>query len=287
MWYLCLTALIWALSITLIGNALTGPDVFFVAAARMGLALGLFLFFLKPQAVDKKTALRLMGIGAVQYAVMAILYLFAFRILKSYEVALFTITTPFWVMLLSDANKRAIRPAFWVAVLLSILGAWLLQPQRELHWGLLKGFLLVQAADFCFAWGQVSYRKLRRAQTELVDSQIYAYVYLGAFVCALIALVLWGDFSQGLSLSPKQWGVLLWLGLISSGLAFFLWNKGAVRTNPGTLAAANNLKIPLAVGLAWCLFGEMPQALGTTQFVLGAALIFIAMALPLFNAKRT
>ncbi|MCB1183917.1 EamA family transporter, partial [bacterium] len=39
-------------------------------------------------------------------------------------------------------------------------------------------------------------------------------------------------------------------------LGFYLWNRGAARTGAGELAAANNLKVPLAVAVSWLVFGE-------------------------------
>ena len=39
-------------------------------------------------------------------------------------------------------------------------------------------------------------------------------------------------------------------------MGFYLWNKGAARTSKGVLAAANNLKIPLAVIATWALLRE-------------------------------
>jgi drug/metabolite transporter (DMT)-like permease len=63
--------------------------------------------------------------------------------------------------------------------------------------------------------------------------------------------------------------------VIASGLGFFLWNFGASRVTTATLAAANNLLVPLAVLIAllfgkdqpdWVLF--LPGAL-----CIGAALV--------------
>ena len=45
--------------------------------------------------------------------------------------------------------------------------------------------------------------------------------------------------------APIQWGLLAYLGVIASGLCFFLWDRGATRVGAGTLALMNNLKIPL------------------------------------------
>ena len=281
--YLGCAALIWAFSIALIGNQLAGVDVWWIAAGRMGLAFAAFAFFWRPSTVRAPLAARLMLIGAVQYGAMFVLYLFAFQSLKSYEVALFTITTPFWVALLNGARESKFHLLFWAAVAASILGAWLLQPHRELSKGTLLGFLWVQSADVCFAWGQLAYKRLRARHATLSDAHIYAYLYLGALLCTLPAAILWGDGGTFRALALRQWGVLGYLGLISSGLTLFLWNKGATRVNAGSLAAANNLKIPLTVVIAWFIFNEKPVGLDTLEFSLGCLLIFAAVLLPFFN----
>ena len=56
--------------------------------------------------------------------------------------------------------------------------------------------------------------------------------------------------------SGEQWLVIVYLGLVASGLGFFLWNKGAARTAPGALAAFNNAVVPLGMGLSLFYFGE-------------------------------
>ena len=50
--------------------------------------------------------------------------------------------------------------------------------------------------------------------------------------------------------------VVGYLGLVPTALGFYLWNKGAAQVGAGVLGAANNLKIPLAVLIAWIVFGE-------------------------------
>ncbi len=281
--YLWATALIWAFSFALVGKKLAQTDAAFVAWARMTLALLLFAVLCRPKGITPPLAARLAGIGAVQYGLMFLFYLAAFQTLKAYEVALFTITTPFWVVLFSGQRKQALNPVFWGAATLSVAGAWLLQPERAFQDGLLRGFLLVQAADICFAWGQTAYKRLRHKHIFLVDHCIYAFVYLGAFLCTLAVLAVWGDWGQAARLDDKQWGVLLWLGFVASGLGLFLWNKGAVRVNPGSLAAANNLKIPLTIAVCWLCFGEFPKQMSLWQFAGGLALILAAMGLPVLR----
>jgi len=135
----------------------------------------------------------------------------------------------------------------------------------------LSGLLLVQASNFCFAAGQVWYRRLRRIAPDLRDRDIFALPYLGG--CAL-ALAVTAGRDISVDLRTPQLLTLLYLGAIASGLGFFLWNYGAARVSAGTLAVMNNAKVPLAVAVSLVVFGEQTDlaALAGSLAVMGAAL---------------
>ena len=94
---LLLVSLIWAVSPGLIKGQLIGFDSGFISAARLGLALLVFLPLLRPGRLPWRASLALIGIGAVQFGLMYLAYNESFRHLQSYEVALFTLTTPIFV----------------------------------------------------------------------------------------------------------------------------------------------------------------------------------------------
>jgi drug/metabolite transporter (DMT)-like permease len=73
------------------------------------------------------------------------------------------------------------------------------------------------------------------------------------------------------ALSGIQVATILYLGLIPSGVAFFLWNAGARRTSDGTVAVLNNVKVPLAILVSWVVFESLPSDghLARTLFALG------------------
>ena len=82
MWLLLLVSIIWAFSFGLI-KRLTGFDGAFISAARLGLALLVFLPFLRLRGLATRTAFALAGIGAVQFGLMYLAYNESFRYLKS------------------------------------------------------------------------------------------------------------------------------------------------------------------------------------------------------------
>lgn len=253
--YLIAISLLWAFSPGLTKGLTAGLDPSFVAAARLGLALLVFLPFLRLKGLSARLALRLAGIGAVQFGVMYLAYNASFRLLQSHEVALLTLTTPVLVTLLADALDRRFRARALAAALLAVGGtAVLVFTGRELR-PTVTGLLLVQLSNLAFAFGQIAYKRLREQHPRLRDRDIFALPYAGAFALTLPVAVVQLDFST-FSLNFTQVRTLLYLGVIASGLGFFLWNKGATRVGAGTLAVMNNAKIPLMVACSLIFFNE-------------------------------
>ncbi len=271
--YLLAVSLLWAFSFGLIKTGLAGVDSNFVAAARLGIALLVFLPFVRPRAVDRRTALRLALGGAVQYGGMYIAYLYAFRYLKAYEVALFTLFTPLYVTLLDDWLQRRMKWVSLGAAALAMVGAWIVQGGAQPS-GAWLGFWIVQVSNLCFAFGQLDYRR-RLAGRAGQDEQVFAWPYLGGFLTAGLAAALFTPW-QTLALSSGQWLDLLYLGGVASGLGFFLWNVGARKVDAGTLAIFNDLKIPLAVAVSMIVFGEQANL---PRLLLGGGLGLLALLL--------
>ncbi|HEX2851789.1 MAG TPA: EamA family transporter [Opitutaceae bacterium] len=267
-------SLLWAFSFGLIKHLTGGFDGAFISAARLGLALLVFLPFLRLRGLGAKTTLTLAGIGAVQFGLMYLAYNESFRFLKSHEVALFTLTTPILVTLLADAFERTLRGRALAAALLAVAGAAVIVVKKTPTADTLLGVALVQLSNLAFALGQVLYRRLRsRPQhAALRDRDVFGLLYAGALVLTLPVCLVRSNFSA-LSFTPTNLGILLYLGVVASGLGFFLWNKGATRVGSGTLAAMNNAKIPLAVAVSLLVFGEqadLPRLLVGGAVLLGA-----------------
>jgi carboxylate/amino acid/amine transporter len=270
MLYLIVVSLLWAFSFGLIKRYLAGVDSAFVTTIRLGLSLIVFLPFLRLRGVSVRIGLTLAAIGAVQFGVMYLAYIESFRYLHAYEAALFTITTPVFVTLLVDCFEHALRPRALIAALLAVVGTGIIVVKSTDLKLTLAGLALVQLSNVAFAFGQVFYRRLRKQHAAFKDREIFALLYAGAVVVAVAALI-----GRGVSfnLTASQLWTLVYLGIVASGIGFFLWNKGAVQVKGGTLAVMNNLKVPLAVACALLFFGEsanLPR-LVASLLVLGAA----------------
>jgi drug/metabolite transporter (DMT)-like permease len=205
---------------------------------------------------------------------MYLAYITAFETLGAYEIAVLTILTPFWVCLFDDAFGGRFTRRAYLAATVAVAGTAVIVVTRDFNLASAKGIALVQVSNACFALGQVFYRRWRASSAAGVrDRDVFAWLYLGAVVVtgALAA----PKANEVLSaLTATQWGVLVYLGVLASGVGFFMWNVGATRVSAATLSVMNNLKIPLAVACALLFFGESAVL---WRLLAGGALIALAL----------
>lgn len=281
---LLLVSLIWAASFSLIKTHLVAVDPDVVNGLRLLLTLAVFLPFLRWKNLSGQRIAALMALGALQFGLMYALYTRSYGALKAYEVALATVMTPLYVTLLDDLLERRLRLRFLASALLAALGTAVSLGVLSAGFGSVsaRGLLLVQGANLCFAVGQIAYRRLLDHSPGLPNLQAFPWCTLGAaLVATLFALPALAR--GGLPpLSPMQLGVLAYLGVVASGLCFFLWNAGARRVNTGTLAVMNDLKIPLGMLVAFLFFGEQAP---WPRLSAGLALIGLALALASVREK--
>ena len=251
MLFLFIASIIWAFSFGLIGRTLDGVPAAFLASARLSLAMCVFLPFLRRLPVRQVLALLLLG--GVQFGLMYLCYNESFVYLQPHEVALFTVFTPVYVTLLSDAQSRRVSWNALLAALLATVGAGVVLWQRGDFVSPWRGFLLVQASNLCFALGQLAYRAWARGPGRPDDRAVMGWLYLGG----ILATLPWALAApRGMvALSGWQMAAVVYLGVVASGVGFFLWNAGARRTSTGALAVLNNLKIPLAAVVSLLVFG--------------------------------
>jgi carboxylate/amino acid/amine transporter len=272
---LILVTLIWGFSFGLIKGNLTGIDPYFIAFIRMTFSLLVFLPFLRIRKLPRPALLKLMLTGAIQFGIMYIAYFFSFQTLQAYEVALFTILTPIYVILIDDGFQHKFRYQFLLTAFLAVIGTAVISYNGIASGQALTGFLLVQVSNIAFAFGQVYYRRVMRPMDGYRDRDVFGLLYLGAFLITGIscaALTNWSTVQLGFT----QYWTLAYLGIIASGLSFFLWNKGARQVDTGTLAIFNDLKVPVAVLISVVVFGE---SVNLVSLAVGGTIVVLALVL--------
>lgn len=271
--YLLLVSLVWAFSFGLIKGNLAGLDSNFVSFCRMSVSLVVFLPFVKFRKLSSKLGLKLAIVGAVQFGLMYVTYIAAFKSLQAFEVALFTIFTPLYIVIIEDVLENKFNPVYLLTAAVAVAGTWIIKGQELLTPDIFKGFLLVQVSNLCFALGQVAYRRFMSHEKGVKDLDVFGVLYIGAATLTLAATLALTPLSE-ISLNSNQVFTLLYLGVFASGLSFMLWNLGARRVNVGALAIINDLKIPLAVTVSLIIFKEQTNIL---RLLIGGTIIILAL----------
>ena len=275
MLYLIIVSLIWAFSFGLIKSTLVGLDPNFVSFARLLISFFVFLPLINISALDRSTKVKFMGIGALQYGLMYIAYIYAYQFLQSYEIVLFTIFTPIFVTMTNDIIERKFSAKFFISAVIAVIGAVIILYKNIDSPDFILGFILVQISNICFAAGQIFYVRLKNSTSQSSNYSLFALLYLGAVIITLPATLMTTNYGN-LELTIEQIFTLLYLGVISSGIAFYLWNVGATKVNGGTLAVFNNLKIPTAIAVSIFVFGEIGDIL---KLAVGSVIIISALIL--------
>jgi drug/metabolite transporter (DMT)-like permease len=213
--------------------------------------------------------------GFVQIGLMYGPYLKSFQYLKSYEVALFTMTTPLIAGALMRPSERSSWSRLLCSISLATLGGCIVAWGDIVSDRWIIGVLLVQAANSLFVIGSLLWSRLFSKEAEKrprTQARLMTPYFMGASAASLVLIALFS--SPFPSLSRHHVFTIIWLGVMASGVGFFMWNLGVLRVQATTLAVANNLKIPLAILISLLVFGE--SANGTT-LSLGLAIIMLAL----------
>lgn len=271
--YLILVTFIWAFSFSFIGEVLAGQvDSYFAVLIRVLLASLVFLPFTRFRGIKTKLKLQIMLIGTIQIGLMYIFLYKSFLFLSVPEVVLFTVFTPIYVTLFYDGLKKQFKPLYLISTGLAVLGAYIIRYQN-ISEDFIIGFLMVQGASICFALGQSSYKKVMEVHKEIRQRDVFGYFHFGALIVSFISFILFAN-PEKLSPSLTQWGVLIWLGVVASGLGYFLWNKGACQVDSGVLAIMNNALVPAGILVNLIIWEKT-----SNYFLLSLGSIVIALSL--------
>ncbi|MGJ8761531.1 EamA family transporter [Polaribacter sp. R2A056_3_33] len=283
--YLFGVTMIWAFSFSLIGVYLSGfVDAWFSVLMRIGVATMLFLPFLKLKKIKVATIYKLIAIGSVQLGLMYCFYFQSFRFLTVPEVLLFSVLTPIYITLLNDFLSKKFHKRHLLTALIAVLGAAYIQ-YSSISENVFLGFMITQGANLCFAVGQIAYKYLLKSTPELKSTPkhtIFGLFFIGAFLVALIAFFIFGA-TEKLPTTSVQWGVLIYLGAVASGLGYFFWNKGVVMVNTGSLAIMNNALVPIGLIVNLVIWNKEADI---QKILIGGSLIFASLALNEYLNKK-
>jgi DME family drug/metabolite transporter len=161
-----------------------------------------------------------------------------------------------------------------VAVLLAIVGTGVLVlgggPAAEAGRapGYLWGLVLALGSGVAYS-AFLLLAKVAAPTGEQPRSRLLAWAFAVAFVF-LLPLTL-GSGTLNLDLAPAVWGLAAYMGIVPTGLAYFLLQVGLQSASATLASVVILLESAVAAGLAWLVLGE-----STSLLQLGGAVLLIA-----------
>ncbi|AHG21764.1 multidrug DMT transporter permease [Chania multitudinisentens RB-25] len=227
-----------------------------------------FLGQLKRELLPRATVLLAIAGGVA----LVVNWLLLFAAYDYVSISIATVvynTQPFMLLGLGAlflGEKLTLRKLFWL--LLAFIGMMLMVlARRDSAAGqqtYLWGILLSLGAAFCYALMALAAKHLKGTPPHLV-----------ALIQVTVGVVMLSPFVDFYAqTSPAQWGMLVTLGIMHTGLMYVLL-YGAIQKLPTHLTGSLSFIYPIAaMGVDWLAFGHH---LALLQFV-GAAMILLATA---------
>lgn len=255
MLYLTIVSILWSFSFGIIKFGLTGVDSIFISFFRSLIAFIFFssltLYNIKKFSFDSK----LIIIGAIQFGLMYVFYIQSYQYLPAYLIATFTITTPIFVVLFSQAlMKESFSKNGILSVILVLIGSLMMRFNLANPLDYWFGFILIQCANMFFASGQIMFKKWYTENSDKDIMHNFSQMFFGATIVTSLFYFQTMDVKNILSTTNLL--SLIFLGICSTGIGFLLWNIGATKVSNTRLAIMNNVVIPLAVLNSFFIFGE-------------------------------
>ncbi len=274
-----LAAMLWGTTGTAQTLAPAGLPAHWVGALRLLFSAAFFVVFVlatgHPGSRRGQFARVPWGWVLVAGTAMAAYNLTFFAGVKASSVAVGTAIAlgsgPIWAGLLQIVAQRRSPPgAWWLGTALAVAGgSWMVigsaQQLDITAWGV----------SLCLVSG-LSYAGYTLITKRMVTDTPAAIVTLCIFACAALVavpLAMWGSGPPGTS--ARGWVVVVYLGVVATGVAYLLFTH-ALRRVSGTTAVSMCLAEPLtAFALAIVVIGERPPAAAFA----GLALVMLGLAL--------
>jgi len=281
-------AVIWGVNIPIMKNGLEQVDPFFFNGVRLTISALTLLGFAwneRRRGVfpnSELNRLHLLVYGLMVGAAYQVLFLLGIAKTTSGNVALIIATVPMWTALLARVFLgETLRVISWCGLVISLVGTIIVARQTGVTprgSATLSGNLMILGAALVWASGTVYSRPLLR---QISPMQLSAS---SAAISIPVHLFLAAEFVPkdlpALRI-PSLWLILIYSGVLSSGLSQPMWNFGVRHAGAAHAAVVQNAIPLIAITAAWVARGEQP----TGAQVIGGLLILSGVAAMRFGRR--
>ncbi len=277
-WLALLVTFLWATSWVLIKKGLQEVPPLTFAGLRYSLA---FLLLVPGLVRRREQVQRLSRHSWIELIVLGVVFYTLtqggqFLTLQHLDAVPFSLTLSFTPLLVSFAGilvlRETLRPLQWMGIALCLLGAAAYFGRVHFASGAGLGFLLAGLTLAANAASSLLGRAVNRR--HVIPPLVVTPISMGIGGILLLGL---GLATQGLpKLSAWSWGIIVWLAIVNTALAFTLWNSTLRTLHASESSAINNTMLIQIAVLAWVFLGESLsplQILGLGIVAVGTLLV--------------
>ncbi|HDR7386429.1 DMT family transporter [Bacillus toyonensis] len=224
--------------------------------------------------IEKRYFLIIIAIGVIGYAISIVTQETGTMLSSAQMGAVITSSTPaFMVLFAWLLLKERLTVKKGISVCLATIGVIIIVGIGDLNMSSVLGGISLLIAALTWALMSVLVKRLPSDYSQIVVttySTLVALIVLTPFVLPRLHAI---DVSQ--LTRPTIWGGLLYLGIISTAVAFLLWNRGLQMLNASSGGLFFFFQPVVGTLLGWLILGEK---IGVTFWV-GSILILIGVLL--------
>ncbi|HDR4736204.1 TPA: DMT family transporter [Bacillus cereus] len=225
-------------------------------------------------SIEKRYFLIIIAIGVIGYAISIVTQETGTMLSSAQMGAVITSSTPaFMVLFAWLILKERLTLKKGISVYLATIGVIIIVGIGDLNTSSVLGGISLLIAALTWAFMSVLVKRLPSDYSQIVVttySTLVALIVLTPFVLPRLHAI---DLS--LLNRPTIWGGLLYLGIISTAVAFLLWNRGLQMLNASSGGLFFFFQPVVGTLLGWLILGEK---IGVTFWV-GSSLILIGVLL--------
>lgn len=269
-------ATIWGVNIPIMKIGLEQVDVYVFNAIRLTISVTVLALFAWREKRTRRSSLRPTDLARIAvYALMIavayqLLFLWGIERTTAGNTALIIATVPIWTALLARVflQEHLTRLA-WSGLVVALLGTIVVAVQKgDVNAGAqhLLGNIIILLSAALWSVGTVYSRPLLRRLSPLQLSAGAAAMGLPVHL-----LLAYGQYQTSLPAleSAGLWMIIIYAGVLSSGLSQPMWHFGVQHAGPAHASIIQNLIPLVALCAAWVFRGEGV----TSAQLLGGALI--------------
>lgn len=265
-------------------SVLPPVEVAFLRYFFGALALLPFLFLFRTKKPNRIPLLKIAGLGMLFFGLFPFLFSWAFVYTTAARGSLVLATMPIWTMLINKAiGHETVNAKTLIAIVMTLAGLVIALSDKLLivseHGFLFKGELIMLLTALVGAIYAIFSQKVLRLVP--VTTMTPLAMFAGCF-CLLPFAINSGIDEHVMAMSPQQLWLVVYLGVVAGGIAFFLFNWSLTRSS----ATFNTLFVTLnpitAIFLGYLFLGEVIKI----NFIAGVLVVFSGLGLAVISQAQ-